>query len=121
MAGIDQTADSTYTICWARGDDDPRDFTLSDANGPIDISTWTMSMAVNTDKNPTNTTNEIFSVVGTFVTDGTDGQIRFTPPANTLDNVTAPGKAFYDINRLTPSKKTILKGTVEFVMDVDKS
>jgi hypothetical protein len=60
-------------------------------------------------------------VAGVFVTDGTDGQISFTPPANTLDNVGAGEKAFYDINRLTPSIKTLVKGSVLFIMDVDKT
>jgi hypothetical protein len=114
--------DDPFLLCWARGDNDPRVFTIRDSNGAaVDISTWTLSMAVNTDKDPTDTTNEIFSVAGVFVTDGTDGQISFTPPAFSLDAVTAGLKAFYDINRLTPSIKTLVKGNVQFVMDVDKS
>ena len=122
MAAIDQTKESAFEICWARGDDDARVFTIKDSAGnPVDISTWTLSMAVNYDLNPTDTVNQIFVVTGTFVTDGTDGQVSFKPPANSLDNVTAPGQAFYDINRLTPSIKTLVKGKVIFIMDVDKS
>lgn len=122
MAAIDQTSNTDFDLCWARGDDDPKIFTINDASGnPLDISTWTLSMAVNTDKDPPDTANEIFQVAGVFVTDGTDGQVSFTPPANSLDSVTAPGSAFYDINRVTPSKKTLVKGKVKFVMDVDKS
>ena len=122
MAAIDQTKNDAFELCWARGDNDPKTFTIKDSSGaPIDISTWTLSMAVNTEKDPTDTVNEIFSVAGVFVTDGTDGQISFTPPANSLDNVTAGQKAFYDVNRLTPSIKTLVKGPVSFIMDVDKS
>lgn len=120
MAQIDQTANTDVEICWARGDDDPKTFTVRDSTGVIDISTWTLSMSVNTEKNPANTVNEIFQVAGAFVTDGTDGQIMFTPPPTSLDNVTAPGAAFYEIVRLTPSKKTLIKGKVVFVMDIDK-
>ena len=121
-ATIDQTKNTAFDLCWARGDNDPRVFTIRDSSGAaVDISTWTLSMAVNTEKDPTTTTNEIFSVAGVFVTDGTDGQISFTPPANSLDNVTAGQKAFYDINRLTPSIKTLVKGSVTFIMDVDKT
>lgn len=121
MAAIDQTKAEVFEICWARGDDDPKTFIIRDAAGvAIDISSWTLSMAVNTEKDPADTVNEIFVVAGAFVTDGTDGQISFTPPANSLDAVTAPGKAFYDINRITPSKKTLVKGTVLFIMDIDK-
>lgn len=122
MAAIDQTKSEAFDICWARGDDDARVFTIRDSSGnPVDISTWTFSMAVNLDKDPTDTANEIFVVAGTFVTDGTDGQMSFKPPPNSLDTVTAPGQAFYDINRLTPSIKTLVKGKVLFVMDIDKS
>lgn len=122
MADIDQVKNDDYLLCWARGDDDARVFTIKDSSGnPVDISTWTLSMAVNTDQNPTDTVNEIFSVAGTFVTDGTDGQVSFKPPANSLDNVTAGEVAYYDINRLTPSIKTLVKGKVKFIMDVDKS
>ena len=122
MAAIDQTKNEDFDICWARGDNDERTFTVRDSNKqPLDISGWTMSMAVNLDKDPADVTNEIFRVDGVFVTDGTNGQIMFTPPANSLDNVAAPGSAFYDINRVTPNKKTLVKGKVIFVMDVDKS
>ena len=122
MAEIDQTKEEAVYICWARGDDDPKTFTIRDSTGAaIDISSWTLSMAVNTDKDPANTTNEIFRVSGVFVTDGTDGKISFTPPAASLDSVTAPGSAFYDVQRITPSKKTLIKSKVLFVMDIDKA
>jgi hypothetical protein len=122
MAAIDQTKEEAFDICWARGDDDPKTFTIRDAAGnPIAISTWTLSMAVNTDRDPADTANEIFRVAGVFVTDGTDGQVSFAPPASSLDAVTAPGTAFYDVQRITPSKKTLVKGKVKFVQDIDKA
>ncbi len=122
MAAIDQTKTEAFDLCWARGDDDPKTFTIKDAAGAvIDISSWTLSMAVNTEKDPSDTVNEIFQVAGAFVTDGTDGQISFTPPATSLDAVTAPGTAFYDVQRITPSKKTLVKGKVLFIMDIDKA
>lgn len=122
MAKIDQTSNTEFDVCWARGDDDPKVFTITKADGtPEDISGWTLSMAVNTEKDPADTSNEVFNVVGQLVTDGTDGQVSFAPPSGSLDNVAAPSKAYYDVNRLTPSKKTLLKGVVRFVMDVDKS
>lgn len=122
MAEIDQIADTDFDLCWARGDDDPKTFTIKDSLGvAIDISGWTLNMAVNTDKDPADATNEVFNVLGVFVTDGTDGKISFTPPPTSLDAVTAPSKAFYDVNRLTPSKKTLVKALVRFVMDVDKT
>lgn len=121
MAEIDQTGNTGFDICWARGDEDPKTFTLTDSSGTaIDISSWTLQMAVSSDINPEDTTNQIFSVAGVFVTDGVDGQVTFTPPTGSLDNVSAPGVAYYDISRLTPSKKTLIKGRVVLVMDVGK-
>ena len=122
MAAIDQTETAILEICWARGDDDPKTFTVRDSDGvALDISAWTLSLAVNTDLNPATSANEIFRVAGVFVGDGTDGEIAFTPPANSLDAVEAPGVAYYDIQRITPSKKTLVKGKVIFVMDIDKA
>ena len=123
---IDQTKTEAFNLCWARGDDDPRTFTIKDAAGVvIDISTWTLSMAVNSDKDPLDTVNEIFSVAGVLVDEGSGagvtGKVSFTPPANTLDNVSAGEVAFYDVNRITPSIKTMVKGSVKFLMDVDKT
>jgi len=122
MAAIDQTKNTSFDLCWARGDDDPRIFTITDSTGAaVDISTWTLSMAVNTDQNPPDTATQIFVVAGTLPGGGTDGRVQFAPPATSLDAVTAPGTAFYEVNRLTPSIKTILKGKVSFVMDIDKT
>lgn len=121
MAEIDQTADTNFNLCWARGDDDPRIFTIKSGGVVVPISGQTFSMAVNSDKDPVGTAAEIFQVLGVFVTDGLDGKISFTPPSGSLDNVAAKEVAYYDVNRITPSKKTLLKGKVIFVMDVDKT
>ena len=126
MAEIDKTKTDSFDLCWARGDDDPRTFTIKDSSGVIiDISTWTLSMAVNTDKDPVGTANEVFVVAGVLVDEGSGagvtGKVSFTPPANSLDGVSAGEKAFYDVNRLTPSIKTLVKGSVLFIMDVDKT
>ncbi len=122
MAAIDQTENSALDICWARGDDNPQVFTIKDDAGVVvDISAETFSMAVNTEVDPSDTVNEIFNVAGIFVTDGTDGKVSFTPPANSLDSVTAPSEAFYDVSRVTPNKRTLVKGLVLFFMDIDKA
>ena len=119
---IDKTRNSLFDIEWARGDNDAKIFTIVDPSGVvIDISTWTLRMAVNTDLNPTDTVNQLLDVLGVFVTDGTDGKVSFTPTAASLDNVTANQIAYYDINRVTPSKKTLMKGKVTFIMDISKT
>ena len=126
MAAIDQTKNDTFDLCWARGDNDPRTFTIKTPSGAvIDISTWTLSMAVNTLKDPLDTATEIFVVAGVLVDEGSGagvtGKVSFTPPPTTLDGVGAGDKAFYDVNRITPSIKTLVKGGVLFIMDVDKT
>lgn len=122
MSCIDQIDAEAFDVCWARGDNDPKVFVMKDSAGAvIDISGWTMSMAVNTERNPADTTNEIFRVGGAFVTDGTNGEISFTPPANSLDDVEAPSIAYYDVQRVSPSIKTVVKGKVNFIMDIDKA
>jgi hypothetical protein len=124
---IDKTKVATgeedlFLLCWARGDNDPRTFTLRDSLGvAIDISTWTLTMAVSTEKDPTDTAAQIFQVAGIQPGGGTDGVVTFTPPANSLDTVSAGLKAFYDIQRTAPNIKTLIKGNVQFVMDIDKS
>jgi hypothetical protein len=128
---IDKTTSADkedFLLCWARGDDDPRTITVKSAAGVvIDISTWTLSMAVNTDKDPTVAApgTVIFQVAGVLVDEGSGagvtGKVSFTPPAASLDNVTAGQKAFYDIQRITPSRKTLVKGNVTFLMDIDKT
>jgi len=121
VALIDKIKNKDFELCWGRGDDDAKVFTIrDDKNVALDISTWTLSMAVNTLKDPPDVTTEVFTIGGIFVTDGTDGQVSFTPPSTSLDNVKAPSTAFYGIQRITPTKKTLIKGKVVFVMDIDK-
>ena len=121
MAEIDQTSNSAFEICWARGDGDPKTFTITEASTPVDISGWSLRMAVSTEINPADISAQIFDVEGVFVTDGTDGRVSFTPTPGSLDAVSAPGVAFYDISRISPSKKTLIKGPVTFIQDIGKT
>ena len=74
-------------------------------------------MVVNTDKDPdaTNPGTELFDVAGTFVTDGSDGQVQFRPsPATWADGLSEyPFRAFYEIEQTTGADvDTLIKGVV---------
>jgi hypothetical protein len=121
MTGIDQTQNSSFDLEWARGDSDPKLFRIKSNGEPVDISEWVLRMGLNSDLNPLSGANQIFSVQGEFVTDGTDGEVYFTPPAGSLDNIPAPISLYYDVSRISPSKKTLVKGKANIIMDIEKS
>lgn len=125
MAAIDLTGDSAKDICWARGDTKPRVFTMKSGGVALDVSASTFRMVVNTDKNPSVATpgTVLFTAVGAFVTDGTDGQVQFAPtPAAWADALTLPGQAFYDIEETDGGGAidTLIKGKVIIVQDIAK-
>ncbi len=123
MAQIDKTKDATKDICWGRGDSDPRVFTVLQSDGVTveDVSGWTFTLTVNSEKDPADQVNEQFSLTGALVTDGTDGQVAFTPTTGETD--VAPGKYFYDIERKIggTSVKTLIKAVCLIVQDVTKA
>lgn len=123
MAGIDQTNESIKEICWARGDFDPKVFTLTDSSGSaLDISTSTFILSVDSRKDPDDVTTQQFTIMGTFVTDGTDGKIQFEP-ADTNETDIPPGKYFYDIQEtlVGGQKRTLIKGVCRIIQDITKA
>ena len=121
MASIDQTKTITKEICWGRGDTDPKSFIIQDEDGAIiNISTWALKLTVNSERNPDDATNEQFSLVGVFVTDGADGQIAFTPGIG--DTNISPSKYYYDIERTIGglSVRTLIKGIARIIQDITK-
>jgi hypothetical protein len=120
MPAIDQTKNADVNICWAREDADTKVFTIKDDTGAvINISTWTFTLSVDAEKDPPDATTLQFAITGSLVTDGTDGKVGFTPAA--LDTDITPKKYFYDIQRNSPSKKTLIKGTCEIIQDITKT
>lgn len=120
MPAIDQTKNAEVTLCWGREDADVKVFTIKDDTGVVvDISTWTFTLSVDANKDPADALTLQFAITGALVTDGTDGKVGFTPAA--LDTDIAPGKYFYDIQRNSPTKKTLIKGLCEIVQDITKT
>ena len=123
---IDQTKNVAFEICWGRGDTDAKVFTVTDDASPavaIDVSTWTFTLTVNTVKDPDPAPPlgvEQFTIVGVFVTDGTDGKVSFTPAPGDTD--IAPAKYFYDIERQISAAaiKTLVKGVAKIIQDISK-
>lgn len=115
-------ASSLVTITRYRGDTVPDLYTITDDDGvAIDISTgYSFKMTVNTEKNPADNTNEVFSVTGQ-ITDGPNGIVSFSP--STLQADQTPGTYYYDVQMVYPSGaiRTLEKGRYVIVQDITKS
>lgn len=84
----------------------------------VDISAWTLfRLTVDPSKAPTDALANVFQASGSFVTDGTDGKIKFTPPGDS-----AIGKYYYDIQALDAvgGKTTIAEGKYKITQDITK-
>ena len=121
MAEIDQTSDPDKTIRWGRGDSDAKGFVIQDsANVAIDITTFTFKLTVNSEKTPTDTNNQQFTITGA-ITDATAGKVAFSPSVTDTD--IAPDTYFYDIEQTDGSGRISTKiiGKCIIVQDITKA
>ncbi len=121
MVEIVQINNAAKTICWARGDTDPKSFLITGGGGVAeDISGWAFILTVNSQKDPTDISAQLFSITGVFQTDGTDGLVVFTPAIDDTD--IDPRTYYYDIERRISGAniKTLVKATVLIVQDISK-
>ena len=91
----------------------------STTNEVVDVSAWTLFyLTVDPVKEPTDALSNVFQSVGGFVTDGTDGKIRFYPPG-TSD----PGYYYYDAQATDNDSKitTIAEGSYVISQDITKT
>ncbi len=98
-----------------RGDTRRHVFTISAADGSaIDISLWgNFRLHINTEREPdANPPSE--SIVGQLVSDGTDGQVYFTP-AGTL----AIGTYFYDAEALDNNSERVTFAWGSYIVSQD--
>lgn len=116
------SASSQVTITRYRGDTVPDVYNITDdAGAALDISTgYTFKMTVNTEKNPVDNTNEVYSITGS-VTDGPGGEVSFSPSTFQADQV--PGTYYYDVQMVYPSGaiKTLEKGRYVYLQDITKT
>lgn len=115
------TNDETKTIVFARGDTQNITITLTDAEtgAAFDLTGYSATLTVNSEQNPSDVTNELFSVAGSIATP-TNGEITFKPSSTDTDQT--PADHYYDLqldgngNRIT-----VLKGIFKIVQDINKS
>ncbi|MHA1859144.1 MAG: hypothetical protein ACTSUU_06835 [Candidatus Thorarchaeota archaeon] len=114
---------TTINITYKRGDSRPMVFVLSDkvTGLPLDITGYTAPVqAVNTEQEPTDTTNQQFLVTGVIDADPTTGRISFTP--TTTDTDLTPNTYFYDAQVLDAlgNKLTFVEGEFVITQDIAK-
>jgi hypothetical protein len=102
-----------------RGDTKRLTFTVKDAAGAVvDISAWTsFLLTIDPAKNPTDNSNNLGQLTGSFTTDGTDGKVYFVPTGTIAD-----GNYFYDAQALDSAgeKCTFVEGKYKLTQDITK-
>lgn len=117
------SASSQITIQRYRGDTVPDVYNIldDDDGNALDISTgYQFKMTLNSEKNPADDTNKLYSVTGT-ITNGPAGEVSFSP--STLQADQTPGTYYYDVQMIYPSGaiKTLEKGRYVYLQDITKS
>ncbi len=120
MAAIDKTKDATKTICWGRGDSDPKGFIIQDSEGvAVDVSGFSFKLTVNSEKAPADQVNEQFTITGVLI-DAPNGRISFAPTITDTD--ITPTTYFYDIEQTDGAGaiSTLIVGKAIIVQDITK-
>ena len=103
-----------------RGDTAPDRFTITSEGIPVDITGCTFKLTVNSERDPTDATNQLFTVNG-VITSAPAGNVDFSPTA--LQTDIAPGRYYYDVQMTdaTTAIRTVQKGSYRIVQDITKS
>lgn len=73
-----------------RGDTYPIVFIIKSKNKPIPIDNWSnFRMAIVTEQRPEDDTGEVVELVGSLLSDGSDGKVKFNVPSS------VPAGSFY--------------------------
>lgn len=118
---VDKTGDDEKTICWGRGDSSAKGFIVQDSAGvAINITGFTFKLTVNSEKDPLNTDNQKFSIVGA-ITDAVLGKVAFSPSVVNTD--IDPGTYFYDIEQTDDGSaiSTLIIGKCLIIQDITKA
>lgn len=104
-----------------RGDNYSWSITLTSSGTAVDISSDTVTIAVNSEEEPTDTTNQVLFLTADVATDGVNGVAYFTPTEAEMD--ITPETYYYEIQRTTSTGqvRTIMCGTFLVEQDIDKS
>ena len=103
-----------------RGDTYADEFTVkSKATGlPINITGYTFLMTLDSEKNPSSNTNNLYQLVGTIL-DAPGGRVEFAPSALQADHL---GAYYYDVQMIDGAgrKRTIESDTYIYKQDITK-
>lgn len=112
-------------VCYRRGDTAPFTIVFKKNGQPVDLTGFTsIVLTVNTEENPTTTTNEVEQFAGTLSGTPTDGTVAFAPPSQIAsDALPILEEAFYDVQWVTSAadKQTPIKGKFQIEQDIGKS
>lgn len=86
----------------------------------VNITGCTFKLTVNSEKDPTDITTQLFTVTGT-ITNATGGEVEFAPSSLQADQ--APGRYYYDVQMTdgTGAIRTAAKGVYRFIQDITKA
>lgn len=119
-----------YDICRKRGDTYQQTFQLLVDGVGHDITGDQLDLAVNSEENPSDTSNQLFllstTTTGITIPAGTTGLFTIETPAAIADAVNyVPGTYYYDLQWTddpggTPRERTIMRGKWIIVQDITK-
>ena len=103
-------------ICATRGDSTPMTFQMQDAAGnDLTITGRTYIFTVNTEEEPTDSSNEVFNLTGTVSTPN----VTFAPTTANMNQT--PADYFYDLQEDNAGDlRTVAKGKFEIKQDITK-
>lgn len=109
---------SIFNIERRRGDTRRHTFQIKNGGQPVDISSWSnFRMVVDPSSGPSGADNNVDSISGVLLTDGTDGRVFFVPSESV-----APGRYHYDASATDSNSEviTFAAGRYEVIQDIAK-
>lgn len=102
-----------------RGDTAPDQFTITRNGAAVDIVGCTFKLTVNSEKDPVDIANQLFSLTGS-ITNAAAGEVEFAPTDVEADQ--PPGRYFFDVEMTdaTGAIRTAVKGVYRFLEDITK-
>ena len=121
MADEAQLPYTWFEIPRVRGDNKRIVFQLKKKSDglPLDITGYSFVLTANTEKDPTDDTNKLFSINGTIV-DAANGKVAFVPTEANMDSTT---NFYFDVQvtDTNTEKETPIKGVFKFKQDITKT
>jgi glycine cleavage system H lipoate-binding protein len=112
---------ATINIERYRGDTIPDQFTIKDSAGvAVNITGYSFLLTVNSEKSPTDTTNQLYELTG-IITDALNGKVEFAPSAVQADQT--PAGYFFNVQMTDAASAitTIVVGKYKYIQDITKT